>query len=71
MRYPEQALEGTDALAVVTEWPVFRSPDFELVRERLSVPVIFDGRNIYSPAGMQKRGFTYYGVGRGRSDARR
>jgi len=61
---PEEALDGADALAVVTEWKVFRSPDFELIRERLAAPVIFDGRNIYSPDGMRRRGFTYYSIGR-------
>ncbi|MEX2576455.1 MAG: UDP-glucose/GDP-mannose dehydrogenase family protein, partial [Halofilum sp. (in: g-proteobacteria)] len=68
---PEQCLEGASALVIVTEWKVFRSPDFDLIRERLAEPVIFDGRNIYTPAGMEERGFTYYGIGRGRTDTRR
>jgi UDPglucose 6-dehydrogenase len=68
---PEEVVSGADALVIVTECKVFRSPDFDLIRARLSEPVIFDGRNIYTPAGMRRRGFTYYGIGRGRSDARR
>jgi UDPglucose 6-dehydrogenase len=62
-----QALEGADALAIATEWQEFRSPDFDLLRERLSAPVIFDGRNLYDPALMARLGFTYYGIGRGAS----
>ena len=61
------ALEGADALAIVTEWQEFRSPDFDLLRERLALPVIFDGRNLYDPALMARLGFTYYGIGRGAS----
>ena len=61
---PEEALIGADALAVVTEWKVFRSPDFDLIRERLAEPVIFDGRNIYNATRMAERGFTYYSIGR-------
>jgi UDPglucose 6-dehydrogenase len=68
---PEEVVSGADALVIVTECKVFRSPDFDLIRARLSEPVIFDGRNIYTPAGMRRRGFTYYGIGRGHSDARR
>ena len=64
-----QALEGGDALAIVTEWQEFRSPDFDLLRERLAQPVIFDGRNLYDPALMLRLGFTYYGIGRGASVA--
>ncbi len=61
----EQALQGADALAIVTEWREFRSPDFDRIRECLTEPVIFDGRNLYSPQLMQRLGFTYYAVGRG------
>ena len=63
--HPQAVLEGADALIVITEWHVFRSPDFELLRERLSEPVIFDGRNLYDPAYLARLGFTYYGIGRG------
>jgi UDPglucose 6-dehydrogenase len=62
-----EALEGADALAIATEWQEFRSPDFDLLRERLAAPVIFDGRNLYDPALMARLGVTYYGIGRGAS----
>jgi UDPglucose 6-dehydrogenase len=61
----EAALKGADALVVMTEWQVFRAPDFDLLRERLSAPVIFDGRNLYDPARMARKGFAYYAIGRG------
>jgi UDPglucose 6-dehydrogenase len=61
---PEAALEGADALAVATEWKMFRSPDFELIANRLSAPVVFDGRNIYDPKYLRARGFDYYAIGR-------
>jgi UDPglucose 6-dehydrogenase len=61
----EEALEGADALIVMTEWHVFRSPDFRLIRECLAAPVIFDGRNLYDPAWLARQGFIYYGIGRG------
>lgn len=62
---PKSALEGADALIVVTEWKEFRSPDFDAVKARLREPVIFDGRNIYEPALMRSLGIEYHGVGRG------
>ncbi|MBL7661189.1 UDP-glucose/GDP-mannose dehydrogenase family protein [bacterium] len=58
------ALEGADALVVVTEWNEFRRPNFDKVKSLLKAPLIFDGRNIYEPAEMQKLGFTYYSMGR-------
>ena len=58
------ALEGADALAVVTEWNTFREPDFKMMRELLRSPVVFDGRNIYSPEHMRALGFTYFSMGR-------
>jgi len=61
------ALQGADALVVVTEWKAFRSPDFARIRAALSVPVIFDGRNLYDPATVEEAGLAYYGIGRGRS----
>ena len=61
----EEALAGADALAIVTEWQEFRSPDFDAIKAALSSAVIFDGRNLYDPALMQRFGFIYYGVGRG------
>lgn len=60
-----EALVGADALAVVTEWQEFRSPDFPRMRELLSEPVVFDGRNIYDPQMLAELGFQYYGIGRG------
>ena len=67
---PEAALEGADALVIVTEWLAFRSPDFDLIREKLKSPVIFDGRNLYDPKRLAERGFRYYAIGRGLSLAR-
>ena len=65
---PEETLNNADALVVVTEWKVSRSPDFELIREKVADGVIFDGRNIYSPEFARRHGLTYYGIGRGRTD---
>ncbi|MBO8092210.1 MAG: UDP-glucose/GDP-mannose dehydrogenase family protein [Prosthecochloris sp.] len=62
--HPEQALKGADALAVLTEWMVFRSPDFETMKKELRTPVIFDGRNMYNPDMMEQLGITYYSIGR-------
>lgn len=62
---PEEALQGADALVVVTEWRVFRSPDFQRIRSLLKEPLIFDGRNLYDPRQLQAKGFLYYGIGRG------
>jgi len=59
------ALSGADALAIVTEWNEFREPDFEKMRSLLKAPVVFDGRNIYSPEQMRALGFTYFSIGRG------
>jgi UDPglucose 6-dehydrogenase len=58
------ALKGADALAIVTEWNEFREPDFPRMRKLLREPVIFDGRNLYSPEQMKAQGFTYYSIGR-------
>jgi len=59
-----QATEGADALVLVTEWKTFRSPDFARLKDQLGDSVIFDGRNIYDPAALEKLGFKYYGIGR-------
>ncbi|MCD7100308.1 UDP-glucose/GDP-mannose dehydrogenase family protein [Stenotrophomonas sp. MMGLT7] len=61
------ALEGADALVVVTEWKQFRSPDFARIKETLGDDVVFDGRNLYEPAEIEAAGLAYYGIGRGRS----
>jgi UDPglucose 6-dehydrogenase len=67
---PYGALEGADGLAIVTEWPEFRNPDFEVMRRLMAERVVFDGRNIYEPRQMERLGFTYYAIGRGRSQDR-
>jgi UDPglucose 6-dehydrogenase len=59
-----EALAGADALALVTEWSEFREPDFARMRKLMRTPVIFDGRNIYSPEQMRAQGFTYFCIGR-------
>jgi UDPglucose 6-dehydrogenase len=60
-----QAVENADALAIVTEWNEFRRPDFERVKELMTAPLIFDGRNLYEPKRMSENGFTYFAMGRG------
>ena len=57
-------LQGADALAVVTDWNQFRNPDFMRVKKLLNAPVVFDGRNLFSPSFMQEMGFAYISVGR-------
>jgi len=61
---PNDTLQGADALAIVTEWKAFRSPDFERVKAVLKTPVIFDGRNLFDPQLMADSGIEYYGIGR-------
>jgi UDPglucose 6-dehydrogenase len=58
------ALEGADALAVITEWQEFRSPDFAAIKAKLKTPAIFDGRNLYDPVVMKQLGFEYFAIGR-------
>jgi UDPglucose 6-dehydrogenase len=62
-----ECAKGADALALVTEWHEFRRPSFERLKSLLKQPVIFDGRNIWSPAELRAAGFTYYGMGRGKT----
>jgi UDPglucose 6-dehydrogenase len=65
--FAEEAIEaagGADALAIVTEWKAFRSPDFDELKRRLATPVIFDGRNLYEPAAVRALGFEYFPIGR-------
>jgi len=64
---PYEAIDGADALMIVTEWKAFRAPDFARVKSLLTIPVIFDGRNLYDPAAVEEAGIAYYGIGRGRS----
>jgi len=59
-----EALQDADALAVVTEWTLFRKPDFDEVKKRMRAPVIFDGRNVYDVAEMAQAGFHYESIGR-------
>ena len=61
----DEAVQGADALAILTEWKEFRSPDFDGLKAALSTPVVFDGRNLYDPGLMRRQGFTYYAIGRG------
>jgi UDPglucose 6-dehydrogenase len=61
------AVQGADALVVVTEWKQFRSPDFARLRAALGDAVVFDGRNLYQPVEVEAAGLAYYGIGRGRS----
>lgn len=62
-----EALKGADALLIVTEWQEFRSPNFDLIKQELTDPIIIDGRNIYDPGMLESMGIIYYGIGRGRS----
>ena len=59
-------LPGADALLVITEWQVFRNPDFDRMKSEMRQPVIFDGRNVYNPKQISEMGFTYYCIGRSR-----
>jgi UDPglucose 6-dehydrogenase len=61
---PMMALDGCDALVIVTEWKAFRSPDFDLVKQKLKNPIVFDGRNLYEPSAMEELGIEYQGIGR-------
>ena len=61
----EEALDSADALAILTEWEIFRSPDFKGMKKQMKNPVVFDGRNMYDPEEMKKRGFLYFAIGRG------
>src|SRR6185312_5730280 len=60
-----EAADGADALAIVTEWQEFRSPDFERLKQLLKAPLIFDGRNLYDPSMVSRFGLTYHAIGRG------
>ena len=59
-----EALDGVDALAIMTEWKDYHSPDFAEMYQLMKTPVVFDGRNLYEPERMQRRGYTYYSIGR-------
>ncbi|WP_146909320.1 UDP-glucose dehydrogenase family protein [Arenimonas daejeonensis] len=66
-RTPAEAVDGADALIVVTEWKAYWNPDFQALAATLRGRVVFDGRNIYDPATVEAAGLAYYGIGRGRS----
>jgi UDPglucose 6-dehydrogenase len=59
-----ECLDKADALAIVTEWNIFRTPDFEKIKSLLNNPVIFDGRNLFEPALVKENGLQYFPVGR-------
>jgi UDPglucose 6-dehydrogenase len=61
---PYAALDGADGVVVVTEWKEFRSPSFARIREALTTPLVFDGRNLYDPADVRAAGLEYFGIGR-------
>jgi UDPglucose 6-dehydrogenase len=61
---PYNILENADALVICTEWAVFRTPDFTLMKKLMKEKIIFDGRNLYSPSQMKQLGFSYFSVGR-------
>jgi UDPglucose 6-dehydrogenase len=61
---PNEALDAADALVIVTEWKAFRSPDFDLLKQKLKNPIIFDGRNLFEPSTLTELGFIYHGIGR-------
>lgn len=63
----EAVLKGADALVICTEWPQFKAPDWALIKNSLTQPVVFDGRNLYDPVRLKRDGFTYYAIGRGES----
>jgi UDPglucose 6-dehydrogenase len=58
------ALKGADGLAIVTEWNEFRRPDFSRMRTLMRSPIVFDGRNLFTPDQMKQNGFTYHSIGR-------
>jgi UDPglucose 6-dehydrogenase len=61
----DEALQGADALLIVTEWKEFRTPDFDAIKAKLKAPVVLDGRNLYDPKLMKALGIDYSGIGRG------
>jgi UDPglucose 6-dehydrogenase len=63
----DEALKGADALAICTEWKVFRTVDFHWLKQQLKYPVVVDGRNLFNPSDLEREGLLYYAVGRGKS----
>ena len=68
---PEEAVEGADAVVLVTEWPEFAELDWAELRERMATPLIVDGRNFLDPAALREAGFTYEGIGRANTSGER
>jgi UDPglucose 6-dehydrogenase len=60
----EAALQGADALVIMTEWRQFKAPDFDFIKQALKQPLVFDGRNLFDPQRMREKGFIYKGIGR-------
>ena len=60
---PYDALAGADALVILTEWLVYRNPDFDRIRALLRTPLVFDGRNLWDPDRLTRQGFEYHGIG--------
>ncbi|MNZ83083.1 UDP-glucose 6-dehydrogenase YwqF [compost metagenome] len=60
----ETAVRGADALVIVTEWQAFKAPDFDFIKQQLRQPVIFDGRNLFEPKRMERKGIIYRSIGR-------
>ena len=60
------ALDGADALVIITEWQEFRSPDFDMIKDKLADALVVDGRNLYEPKTVERHGLKYYAIGRGR-----
>jgi len=58
------ALDGADSLVIMTEWGVFRNPDFDFIKSHIGKGLLFDGRNLFDPDDMKKRGFSYESIGR-------
>jgi UDPglucose 6-dehydrogenase len=59
-----EALEGADALVIVTEWTVFRTPDFDKMKSLMNANIIFDGRNLFDLDEMKEQGYRYFSIGR-------
>jgi UDPglucose 6-dehydrogenase len=59
-----EALDGADALVIVTEWKEFRSADMDTIKQKLKSPLIFDGRNLYDPQFVRSQGIEYFAIGR-------
>jgi UDPglucose 6-dehydrogenase len=67
VQQPMDAVQGADALVLVTEWKAYRSPDWSLMKAALHAPIVFDGRNLYEPHLLEQEGFELYGIGRGKT----